>query len=86
MSDPITGQAQLALVALTMDLDLYGISSAATVKHSSAAVRTMRTRLQSLSELPDDSLIGAAALLTIVEVNFRAKYGVHSMDCLDTAG
>lgn len=72
LSDEATSHAQLALVALTMELELNGSASFVTTKHSSAAVRLIRQKLQRSSGLPEDSLVGAVALLAIVEVSLRA--------------
>ena len=62
--------AQLALVALTMELDSYGLGSHMTVKHTAAAVKVLRQRVQNASGIPENSLVGAVALLLIIEVSF----------------
>lgn len=73
MSDAVTGHAQLALIALTMDLQYYGFASTTAAKHCALAVQILRMRVQDLNELPGGSIIGAAALLTIIEVSIIEK-------------
>ena len=82
MSNPVTAHAQLALVALTMKLRFSKAGSGTTADHSSIAVQIVRRRLLDLHGLPDDSLVGAVALLTIVEVSVCAVNGAHDMKSL----
>ena len=47
-----------------------------TIKHTGAAVKLVRSKLRDMSEVPDDTLVGAVALLVIIEVHIALHPGV----------
>ena len=69
LSDEATAHSLLALVALTKELDLPGSAPSSAAQHASGAIHVLRSRLESNPSLPEDALVGATAVLTIVEVS-----------------
>lgn len=60
--------AQLALVALNTELEAGAIVQSLAMKHTAAAVKLIRSQLEDMNEPPDNALVGAVALLVIIEV------------------
>ena len=69
MSDMATAHAQLALVALNMELDSRMPQPLYSLRHTAASIRLVRAALENKSRSLEDTVAGAIALLTIVEVS-----------------
>ena len=84
LADEATAHAQLALVALTKEIDLQGSTSFLTARHVASAVGLLRSKLDINPDWPEDALVGATALLTIVEVSlaYHRLCQCGSIECL----
>jgi hypothetical protein len=59
----------MALVAASMELEDHLPVAYYSLMHRAAAVQLMRKRLQQSSGVPDDTIVGAGAILLIVAVS-----------------
>ena len=68
-TDTACRHAQIALIALNAELEFNAPVHVLTMKHTATAIKLIRARLllQGTTETPNDLMVGAVALLVIIE-------------------